>query len=63
MLTDYVYECDPDKNTECNKTGCMYEKSSVYPVCHQTMHEEYAWDGKKTRKVKNRSKGVILEEN
>jgi hypothetical protein len=39
-----VYECDPEKNTECKKTGCLYNPDSVYPVCHLTSKKEYAKD-------------------
>lgn len=56
-----TYECDPDKNEECSKTGCMYNSSAFYPVCHLTSNKKYGWDGKKERKVKNRSSKDIIE--
>lgn len=38
-----VYECDPKKNTECRKTGCMYNE--VNPGgCHLTTHKEFERD-------------------
>lgn len=55
----HAYECDPDKNEECNKTGCIFNFSALYPVCHLTINEKYKWDGKKRREVKNRSKEII----
>ena len=33
-----LYECDPDKNTDCRKTGCY----TIGGPCHCTSHEEYA---------------------
>ena len=34
----HLYECDPDKNTECRKTGCY----KVGGECHMTKNKEFA---------------------
>lgn len=49
-----IFECDPNKNKECDKSSCWFNKMAVLPVCHSTSHEAYKWDGKKKRKVKDR---------
>ncbi len=54
-----AYECDPDKNEKCDKTGCIFNSSALYPCCHLTLNKKYEWDRKKERKVKNRSKEII----
>lgn len=33
-----LYACDPDKNTECRKTGCYLNGGE----CYQTKHLKYA---------------------
>jgi hypothetical protein len=34
-----LYACDPNKNTECNKSGCLKD----WPVgCRHTTRKEYA---------------------
>jgi hypothetical protein len=38
----WIYKCDPEKNSECRKTGCQRE-------CFHTLHKEYSKDGKQYR--------------
>ncbi len=46
-----LYECDPEKNKDCKKTECMYNK--VNPgKCHLTSHKEF----EKTEEVKEEAK-------
>ena len=40
-----LYKCDPNKNTQCKKSGCVHNKNSVYPVCDSTSHMEFSTDG------------------
>ena len=32
-----LYECDPEKNTECTKEGCFIDGGP----CHMTVYEEF----------------------
>jgi len=54
----FVFECDPDKNVECNKYCCEFNSASGYPCCSITFKEEYKWDGKTEREVKDRTEEV-----
>ena len=36
------YLCDPDKNTECRKTGCVHNAAAIMKSCERTSHPEYA---------------------
>ena len=48
-----LYECDPEKNKDCKKTECMYNK--VNPgKCHLTSRKEF----EKTEEVKEEKKEV-----
>ena len=38
MEAPVLYACDPDKNTECRKTGCYLNGGE----CYQTKHLKYA---------------------
>lgn len=38
-----LYECDPDKNTECSKRFCHVHGGN----CHQTYNKEFAKEGTK----------------
>ena len=40
--TGRTYPCDPDKNKECEKTGCFLNGGD----CFQTSREEYRWEEK-----------------
>lgn len=51
----FVFECDPDKNVECNKYCCRFNSASNCPYCSITFKEEYKWDGKTEREVKDRT--------
>ncbi|MBQ7071260.1 MAG: hypothetical protein IJM87_08285 [Ruminococcus sp.] len=37
-----LYLCDPDKNRQCKKTSCLYNKDSPYPTCLLTSDRRYA---------------------
>lgn len=37
-MEDIIYECDPDKNKECDKSGCHINGFE----CHNTIHSKYA---------------------
>ena len=38
-----LYYCDPEKNTECRKTGCAHVLTKTEGgVCFITLREEYA---------------------
>lgn len=37
---NFVYKCDPNKNTECAKTDCQI-------CCFMTTHAEFSADGKR----------------
>lgn len=36
-----LYFCDPNKNTECKKTSCLYAVGK-YKECDATSHREFA---------------------
>lgn len=36
-----LYLCDPEKNTECKKTSCLYGNGK-YNVCDATTKKEFA---------------------
>lgn len=40
-----LYECDPNKNAECRKTGCVHNPNSVYPTCNMTAKKECSVNG------------------
>jgi len=58
------YTCDPNKNTECSKSGCKSNENSVYPVCELTSKKEYSTDGIPMESVKDGEKYIlkIMEE-
>ena len=37
-----VYACDPKKNRECRKTGCVYNRNAVVKQCSMTTNPAYA---------------------
>lgn len=37
-----LYLFDPEKNKQCKKISCMFNKDSKYKVCNITSHKEYA---------------------
>ena len=39
-----LYYCNPERNIECDKRGCIYNTNSYYPVCKLTSREEFALD-------------------
>lgn len=39
------YECDPEKNTKCSKTTCMFCKVGILNGCHLTTDERYKREG------------------
>lgn len=41
----YLYECDPDKNTECSKEACFVKGGE----CHLTSYPEYASKSEEVR--------------
>lgn len=60
---DKVYECNPDKNRSCSKTGCIFNIDARYKVCHQTANKKYEWfpEFDKARQVKHRTREDINE--
>jgi len=40
-----LYKCDPNKNTQCSKSGCMYNKNSKHRDCKLTTNKEFSTDG------------------
>lgn len=50
-----IYECDPDKNKDCEKTFCVFNIDAKGRECHCCISSDYEWDGKKARKVKHRN--------
>lgn len=40
-----LYICDPEKNKECKKTGCVHNKEAKDPYCSKTSRKEYSADG------------------
>lgn len=40
-----LYECDPNKNTECTREMCMFNKLAIQPVCRLTTKEQFAKEG------------------
>ena len=53
-----VYCCDPEKNVECTKTGCFFNRASRFPKCLKTTNKDYEWDRKEPRKFfYNEAKG------
>ena len=45
MDNKIIYTCDPNKNTQCGKSGCKYNPNSKYPYCEHTAHKEFYADG------------------
>lgn len=41
ILRTHLYECDPEKNDSCKKTGCHIHNGE----CYYTTHEQYRKDG------------------
>ena len=41
-----LYYCDPDKNTACGKTICIYNAGAERRTCYATTHKEFSVDGK-----------------
>ena len=39
---DLWYICDPEKNTECEKTRCAYNPDARFRVCTRTNRPEFA---------------------
>lgn len=37
-----LYLCDPDKNKQCKKTSCAYNKEAKYHFCKLTSDRRYA---------------------
>ena len=35
------YLCDPEKNKECRKMGCMHNAASISKSCELTSHPEF----------------------
>lgn len=60
---DKVYECNPDKNRSCLKTGCIFNIDARYRVCHQTANKKYEWfpEFDKARQVKHRTREDIFK--
>lgn len=56
MYDPWFYKCDPEKNSECKKTGCQRD-------CFLTLHKEYSKDGKEYRfqQGKLRERGELDE--
>lgn len=51
MMSDpWMYKCDPEKNSECEKTCCQ-------SCCFLTTHKEFSKDGKRYRYVQ----GQLME--
>lgn len=39
-----LYECDPNKNIECNKRSCIHNPKAIYKVCYLTSKKEFELD-------------------
>ena len=54
MRLETYYQCDPEKNTECNKRGCaLVKKRGKAPgECRATGNPEYAVLNEEGRPVK-----------
>lgn len=37
-----LYLCNPEKHTECSKTGCVHNPYASHPFCRSTKHPEFA---------------------
>lgn len=37
-----IYNCDPEKNTECDKRFCVHNINAIDKLCNLTTKEEYA---------------------
>lgn len=37
-----LYECDPEKNVQCEKTYCKFNRKAKECVCDGTSNKEYA---------------------
>ena len=42
MMVEALFCCDPEKNKECKKTSCAYNKSAKYQSCKATTDYRFA---------------------
>lgn len=46
-----VFNCDPEKNTQCDKKFCMHNTNATHKLCNHTTNPDFALEiGQKAQK-------------